>query len=71
MAEGEPSKGLAKPDTPRQRRLREDWNTLELQLSLRPFVDYAWENCDPEANASCVLDQARSVYRHASISISS
>ena len=54
-------------DTPRRRRLRENWKMYELSSPLRPFIDYAWENYDPKAVVSYLLDASRSFHRHKSI----
>lgn len=67
MMDKEPIVPSAKPDTPRRRRLRQNWKATEPAIPLRPFIDYAWENYDPRAIASYLLDTDHSFYRHKSI----
>lgn len=56
MTDDEPSDAPAKPDTPRRRRLHANWRASKPTIPLRPFIDYAWENFDPRAVASYLLD---------------
>lgn len=56
MTDDEPSGAVRKPDTPQRRRLRANWKASEPTIPRRPFIDYAWENFDPRAVASYLLD---------------
>lgn len=67
MSKKQSATGSERPDTPRRRRLRENWKVLEPTIPLRPFVDFAWENYDPKAVAAYLLEPGKSFYRHKSI----
>ncbi|TXN61034.1 hypothetical protein FV232_27625, partial [Methylobacterium sp. WL30] len=67
MSESDAEPRTARLDTSRRRRLRENWKTQPSQIPLRPFIDYAWDNYDPKAVVSHLMDADRSFYRHKSI----
>lgn len=60
----EPGHTPGKLDTPRRRRLHKNWKALGSTIPLRPFIDYAWDNYDPKAVATYLLESDKSFYRH-------
>lgn len=67
MSEHDAGRVGERRDTPRRRRLRENWQSQGPNIPLRPFVDYAWEHYDPKAVASYLLDTGDSFHRQKSI----
>ncbi|MCF4125001.1 hypothetical protein [Methylobacterium sp. SyP6R] len=68
MTDGGPCREAQKAETPRRRRLCANWKATEQATPLRPFIDYAWENFDPRAIASYLLDSGPShFHRHKAI----
>lgn len=67
MKDDEAVQPTQKLDTRRRRRLRANWASYEPTIPLRPFIDYAWDNYDPNAVASYLLAADKGFYHQKKI----
>lgn len=67
MSGNDRERAVVRRDTPQRRRVHKNWNSLKQQIPLRSFVDYAWDDYDPRAVTSYLLDERPSFYRHKSV----